>query len=96
MVERLAGEMTTLDTRHDSHEEVDKKKRERQVLEVLTHPMTAQEVAIEMYLMGYTRNTDRNNAAPRLTELAKDGRVEIIGKTRCKYSGRTVSVYRRM
>lgn len=96
MVERLNGEMATLDTRHDSNEEVDRAKRIAQVLEILTHPMTAQEVAIEMYLNGYTRNTDRNNAAPRLTELAKEGRVEVIGKTKCKYSHKMVSVYRRM
>ena len=96
MIERRAGEATTYETRHDSYETVDRKKRRRQILGILTTPMTAQEVAIQMYQHGYTRNTDRNNAAPRLTELAQEGKVDVIGKKRCDISGKTVSVYRRV
>lgn len=95
MEERFWGTNPSMETRHDSNERIDKKVRQNQVLSVLTHPMTAKECAVEMYVHGFTRNDDRNNAAPRLTEMTEDGRVEIIGKTRCRYSGKTVTVYRR-
>ena len=48
-----------------------------------------------MYKRGYTDNDDRNNAAPRLTEMAQQGTVDTIGKTRCSYTGKTVTVYQR-
>ena len=95
MIERMAGEQITLETMHDSFEAVDKKKRQRQVLQILTHPMTASEVAAEMQRLGYVRYFDRNNAAPRLTELCQLGIVDTIGKKRDPLTGKTVTVYRR-
>ena len=96
MIERIAGDQITFETMHDAYEEVDKEKRKRQVLSILTHPMTASEVAAEMFNQGYVKMFDRNNAAPRLTELAKEGKVDTIGKKRCQYTGKTVTVYRRV
>lgn len=95
MTNREIGEDVTLATRSEANEKVDREKRCRQVLEILTEPMTAKEVAMEMYIRGMTANTDRNNAAPRLTEMSKDGRVEPVGKKKCYFTGKTVTVYAR-
>lgn len=88
-------EPTTLETRRESYDSVNTDLRQEQVLEILTKPMSAKEVAVEMFKKGYTQNEDRNNAAPRLHELENLGKVEIIGKEKCQYSGKTVSVYQK-
>lgn len=94
MEKRRYGEYTTLETRNEAHEQVDKGKRYKEILECLgNNKMTAKEIAVEMFNKGYTSNTDRNNAAPRLTELSQKGIVEPIGKKRCQYTGKTVAVY---
>ena len=97
MIERRPGQPITLDTRAEAYEGVDRILRRKQILTILEElgPMTAKEVAVEMHRRGYTGNDDRNNAAPRLTEMAKEGLVEPIGKTRCQYTGKTVSVFAR-
>lgn len=95
MIERMNGEQITFNTRREAYETVDKQKRYRQILGILNRPMTAKEIAVEMYKRGYTDNPDRNNAAPRLTEMAQDGMVDTIGKTKCSYTGKTVTVYQR-
>ena len=46
-----------------------------------------------MKIKGYTNNDDRNNAAPRLTELCISGEVEPVGKKKCQYTGKMVTVY---
>lgn len=94
-VKRQYGEYPATETRAEAHEQVDKEKRYKQILEILTEPMTAKEVAVEMHKRGYTPTSERNFSAPRLTEMQKDGKVEIIGKTKCSYTGKSVSVYAR-
>lgn len=49
--------------------------------------MTAREVA---NVLGFT---ERNAAAPRLTELVKAGRVQVVGKKPDTVTGRTTAVY---
>lgn len=94
METRKYGEFTTLETRKESHDKVNKKLRYLQILDILgNRQMTAKEIAVEMEDKGYTTNDDRNNAAPRLTELCQQGKVDVIGKRECIYSGRRVSVY---
>ena len=94
MIERVAGEFTTLETRYESNEMVDKQKRYRQIIEILQdQPLTAKEVAVEMFKRGYIPTSERNFAAPRLTELSIKGIVEPIGKVICKYTGKKVAVY---
>ena len=94
---RLPGEITTFDTRHDSHLEVLPKKqlRYKQIVGILEErgSLTAKECAVAMYEKGYVKTTERNNAAPRLTELEDIGVVEAIGKKKCGYTGKTVAVY---
>lgn len=95
MEERNYGENTSLETRHESYQKVDKRKRYMQIKQILKEygSLTAKQIAILMNKKGFTSNDDRNNSAPRLTELCIAGEVEIIGKTKCEYTGKTVSVY---
>ena len=91
---RRFGENTTFDTRSESHEKVDKQKRYRQILEILNgHELTAKEIAVEMCRRGYIPTTERNFAAPRLTEMAEQGKVEPVGKKVCQWTGKKVAVY---
>jgi hypothetical protein len=91
------GEVPSLECRHESHEKVDKQRRCRQILTILgDREMTAKEVAYEMNLRGWIPDADRNHASPRLNEMCADGRVEQVGKKKCQWTGKTVTVYRRL
>ena len=100
MEERRAGEYTTLETRAEAHECVDKQKRYSQIIECLLEArkmhmkgLTAKECAVMMMQKGYIPSSERNFTAPRLTELGIKGRVEPIGKTVCTYTGKKVTVW---
>lgn len=92
---RTPGNNVTTDTRALSHEKVDKQRRYAQILTCLSSigPMTAKQVAVELWREGFIPSAERNYTAPRLTELAKMGRVEPVGRVKCTYTGRTVAVY---
>lgn len=91
---RLPGEIPTLETRHESHEKVDKKKRYREILECLADKeLTAKEIAVLMYQKGYIPTTERNFSSPRLCEMAQKGIVEPVGKKICSYTGKKVTVW---
>ncbi len=88
--------MISNECRRESNESVDKVKRYSQIREILkaNGAMTAKEVAVEMYKLGYASSTERNWSAPRLTELEKRYHlVKVTDKKKCKYTGKTVSVY---
>lgn len=88
--------MITLENRNFANLEVDKQKRYREILEILGNKeMTAKEISFEMYLKGYIPTAERNFTAPRLTELSIKGVVEPIGKKKCRWTNKMVSVYRR-
>ena len=94
---RRIGEIPTLDTRTEAHETVDKKKRYKQIIDVLkANPkgLTAKEIACVMYCNRDIPTNERNFTAPRLTELSKMGIVEPIGKKKCSFTGKTVAVYK--
>ena len=96
MEKRQPGEYTTYETRGEANDKVDRAKRYKQIMEILSdHPegLTAKEVASAMAWRNYTCNSDRNNAAPRLTELMYQGKVEPIGKKVCQFTGKKVAVY---
>ena len=82
--------------RKEADETVNRQKRMRQVKEILKDlgAATAREVAEEMYNRHYTFNHERNNAAPRLTEMYMIGLVEIDGKKKCEYTGKNVTIYK--
>jgi len=83
------------ETRAEAHETVDKQKRYRQIIECLSSSegMTAKEIAVMMMRKGYIPTSERNFTSPRLTEMLKNGVVDIVGKKKCDYTGKTVSVY---
>lgn len=95
MIERRPGEIVTFDTRAESNETVDRNKRYKQILECLNEKnyQTAKEIAVMMCRKGYIPTAERNFTAPRLTEMSRIGFVEPVGKTKCKYTGKTVAVY---
>ena len=93
---RKVGEIPTLDNRRESYETVDKKKRYKQILEIMIdnkEPMTAKEISVEMYKRGFTPTSERNFSSPRITELLRNGTLDVIGKKKCKFTGKTISVY---
>lgn len=95
MIPRLVGEVPTFETRHEANLNVDKQKRYKQIIEVLQdQELTAKEIAVKMFEKGYIPTSERNFAAPRLTELSIKGVVEPIGKVRCEYTGKKVAVYK--
>ena len=96
MQERMPGQNITLETRVEAEETVDKQVRYNQILEILDgKEMTAKEIANEMWMRGYTPSNERNFVSPRLTELSIEGKVEPIGKKKCFWTNKNVSVYRR-
>jgi len=65
------------------------------ILEILTERggMTAREVAGELHRRGITPTDERNFAAPRITELYKDGKIKVTEKKLCPQTGRNVAVW---
>lgn len=92
---RNYGEIPSLECRRDSHDTVDKQKRYRQIIEVLTEfgELTAREVASALMLKGYSNTDERNVSAPRLTEMCELGIVEQRGKKKCTVTGKNVTLY---
>lgn len=90
---RRPGVILTYETRAEANEQVDRQRRYRQILEIMTEldkPMSAKEIAIEMKKRGYTPTSERNFVSPRITELMKAGKVEFVEKGLCRYSNRNV------
>lgn len=96
--QRLPGEVTTFDTRAESNDLVPRELRYKQIVEIFEdmkpRNLTAKEVAVFMFNRGFTPNAERNFSAPRITELMQKGIVEPAGKTKCRYTGKTVTIYR--
>ena len=94
MRHREYGENTPAETRHEAHESVNKEIRYKQILECLEfEPMTAKEMAVALYVNGKIPTSERNFTAPRLTELMEQGIIEPIGKKKCQWTGKKVTVY---
>lgn len=87
--------MITNDCRRSSNEKVDRMKRYMQIKNILKgKTMSAKEIAVEMFNRKYTDSPERNYSAPRLTELELKYRlVNVVGKKKCQYTGKMVSVY---
>lgn len=96
MIERTPGENITHLTRNEAEKQVNKKLRYSQILEILgNEEMTAKEIAYNMFLKGYIPTDERNFTSPRLTELSIQGIVEPVGKKKCVWTNKMVTVYRR-
>ena len=91
----MMGEDPRLETRAAANESIDREKRYQQIMECLEDrgASTAKEIAVWMCLSGMIPTSERNYSAPRLTEMCRKGMVEPIGKTKCSYTGKTVTVY---
>lgn len=95
--ERRVGERVTYTTRMLANEEIPRKVRYTQIVKILkasTKPMTAKQVAIEMFRKNLVPSDERNWCAPRLTELSKNGIVEPVDKVYCDFSGKLVCRYK--
>lgn len=95
MKKRRMGELTTLDCRAEAEESVDKALRQKQVVEILEQggEMSAKEIAVEMMNRGYVPTSERNWSSPRITELCRKGIIEPVGRKKCQYSGKSVTVF---
>lgn len=85
-------------TRRESYEAAkpDAAARRHVILEILTENpdgMTAREVSAELHRRSITPTDERNYAAPRLTELYKDGKVICTSKRQCPLTKRYVAVW---
>lgn len=96
-MEILPGQIATYETRRESNEKVDKKKKYEQIIYILSRfdKLTAREVANQMFKLGYTKSNHRDEAAPRLTELCRMGIVEPLDETKYdEETNRNVTLYR--
>lgn len=92
---RQPGEYTTLETRAEAHEAVDKQKRYSQIMECFAEApqLTAKQCAMILFKKGYVPTSERNVSAPRITELCQKGVLEPVGKKVCEFTGKKVAVY---
>lgn len=93
---RILGSNTKILNRRLSNEKVDKKTKRLQVIEIFEDkkkPLSAKEVAVEMFKRGYASSDDRNNSHPRIFELEKMDILENVGSKECEYTHHTVSLY---
>lgn len=89
----------TNETRREGHESVLGKKtyRRKLILDVLgDRQMTVSEIVKALLDSGIIKYYDRNFVAPRLTELADEGKVKVVGKRPCIMSGKNVAVYEKV
>lgn len=80
----------TKETRQESHLSVDKNKRYTQFINLLKRYKEGLTVREIMQL----EHLERNQVAPRLTELTNQGRIEVIGKRLDSVSGKSIAVYK--
>lgn len=93
---RRPGTNPLNETRSEAEKQVNKQKRYVEIINILeSHKegLTAKEIAVEMYKRGYTPTDERNFSSPRLTEMLKNGKVDVIGKKKCEYSKKSVAVF---
>ena len=95
MKKRMNGEIPSLETRSEAHEKVDKKKRYSQIVECLLEngDLTAKECANIMMMKGYIPTSERNFTAPRMTEMCATGLIDQVGRKKCAWTGKNVTVY---
>ena len=85
------NKVATAETRRAAYKALDKHGRKMKILALLENrELTAREIA---NILGFT---ERNAAAPRLTELMQRGLVEVIAKKKDSITNTNVSVYRRV
>lgn len=89
----------TEETKKISHDEIKPKKEIRYdlILDRLDKPKTAKELSVELFKYGLIPSDERNQTAPRLTELVKLGKVRTLqNKKICQYTGKWVALYEKI
>ena len=93
----------TNETRAESYKKVQLKRKSKLIYENLENgEYTARELAIKMYNSfdadgdRLSRTAERQETAPRLTELVELGLVKVVGKKYDKISYCNVAVYKKV
>lgn len=87
--------MINEETRKEAFMDLDIKEKQKQILECLgNREMTVREVLREMLKRGYTKINDRNEVAPRMTELFQKRRLVIVAKKVDEETGKSSAVYK--
>lgn len=96
-METLPGQIVTYETRRESNEKVDKKKKYEQIKYLLSRfpeGLTAKELSEQAFKLHYTRSNHRDEYAPRLTELSQKGVIGLLDNPKWDdESKRWVTVY---
>lgn len=96
--DRRPGERITFTTRRISNEVANKRGMYSKILEVLEsteEPLSAKDIAIQLFQKRLLPTDSRQEVAPRLTEMSTKGWIEPTGaKQRDQYSGILVTVYK--
>ena len=95
----IHNESIQAECRRESHEAVKPIKAGRyaeiiQIMRDYPDGVSAREIAQRLYEGGATPSPERNFASPRLTEMELKGIIEVVGKKKCKYSDKRVTVYK--
>ena len=88
--------MITEETRRESNRQTDRKKMEGHVLRVLQScelPVTAREIAVQLFHEGIIPYPERSIIQPRVTELMQAGRIVAKNKVNDSVTGRKVATY---
>ena len=93
----------TNETRAESYKKIQLKRKSKLIYENLGDgEYTARELAIKMYNTfdedrnRLSRTAERQETAPRLSELVDDGLVKVVGKKYDEISGCNVAVYKKV
>ena len=78
------------ETRLESYLQTETNNRKKLILSALNCPKTARQIARDL---GFQ---DLNSVKPRLCELVKEGRIEVIDKTLDESTNRKVAIYRKI
>ena len=74
---------------------IERQKLYRLITEVLSNKeLTAREIAEVLFMQGYLMTGTRQEVAPRLTELEKMDRVEVVGSKVDVLTKKRVSIYK--
>lgn len=88
--------MISEETRAESFRDLEIEEKQKQVLACLgNEEMTVREVLKEMLRRGYTKMNDRNEVAPRMTELFQKRQLVIVAKRIDEETGKSTAVYRK-
>lgn len=87
----------TEQARRESHEKVDKRKRQQMILNAWTGSMTAREILERLIVMEKLPHTaDMNAVRPRITELAHMGVLKECGRKYDEFTERLVTCWRKV